>query len=182
MLDKVDEPSLSHLVLTKQCDFRQFAQNRKCIRVKYLLTLAAALTVLLVDLIGEHGFWAQAAPPPPVIVPQVTPQFNNPGPQVKIPQPGNPLQQRTISPGPQIVPSRSARSVAHPRHHAAKHRDSSRQNTRSKQHSEGTSSREPPGQPKTTEAEKTPIDIKLKELDDALAKKLKGICVVANGV
>jgi hypothetical protein len=144
--------------------------------VKYLLTLAAALTVLLVDLIGEHELWAQAAPPPPIIVPQVTPQFNNPGPQVKIPQPGNPLQQRTISPGPQIVLSRSARSVAHPRHHAAKHRVSSRQNTRSKQQSEGTSSREPPGQPKTTEAEKTPIDIKLKELDDALAKKLKGIC------
>jgi hypothetical protein len=31
--------------------------------------------------------------PVPVPVPQVTPQFNNPGPQIVIPPPGNPVQQ-----------------------------------------------------------------------------------------
>jgi hypothetical protein len=37
--------------------------------------------------------------PPPVGVPQpVTPQFNNPGPQISVPQPGNALNQ--LSPLP----------------------------------------------------------------------------------
>src|SRR6266536_2906783 len=106
MLDKMDQPSLSHLVLTKQGDFRQFAQNRKHIRVKYLITLSTALFVKQTALIDKYTLSPQAAPPP-IIVPQVTPQFNNPGPQVKIPQPGNPLQQRTIGTGSQIVPGRS---------------------------------------------------------------------------
>ena len=62
--------------------------------------------VLLSGLMTEAEVWAQT--PPPIIVPQVQPRFNSPGPQVTIPQPGNPLQQRTISPGSTFVPSRSA--------------------------------------------------------------------------
>jgi hypothetical protein len=75
--------------------------------------------------------------PPPIVVPQVTPQFNNPGPQVVIPPPGNPVQQLSPSLGtaspaysaPQIyvVPER-APDIAAPRsrHHSAKHRHVSR--------------------------------------------------------
>jgi len=156
--------------------------RKKHIRVKYLITLSTALTVLLVGLIGEHELWAQAAPPP-IIVPQVTPQFNNPGPQVKIPQPGNPLQQRTIGTGSQIVPGRSVESLRRHGHHAAKHRHLSRNHPRTKQHNQGASSQEPSDKqqrPKTSRAsqeqEHTPADEKLKQLDDALGKKLKGIC------
>jgi hypothetical protein len=80
--------------------------------------------------------WAQHSPPP-VLVPQVTPQFNDPGPQVVIPPPGNPVQQLSPSLGtaspaysaPQIyvVPER-APDIAAPRsrHHSAKHRHVSR--------------------------------------------------------
>jgi hypothetical protein len=126
--------------------------------------------------------WAQAAPPP-IIVPQVTPQFNNPGPQVKIPQPGNPLQQRTIGTGSQIVPGRSVESLRRHGHHAAKHRHLSRNHPSTKQHNQGASSQEPSDKqqrPKTSRAsqeqEHIPADEKLKQLDDALGKKLKGIC------
>jgi hypothetical protein len=71
-------------------------------------------------------------------VPQVTPQFNDPGPQLVIPPPGNPVQQLSPSLGtsapvysaPQIysVPEESPRIVArHSRHHpGAKHRHVSR--------------------------------------------------------
>src|SRR5262249_49353262 len=80
--------------------------------------------------------WAQHNPPP-IVVPQVTPQFNDPGPQVVIPPPGNPVQQLSPSLGtaspaysaPQIyvVPDR-APEIAAPRsrHHGAKHRHVSR--------------------------------------------------------
>ena len=50
-------------------------------------TLAAALLAA-----GIPHAQAQLSPPP-LIVPQVVPQFNDPGPQLAIPQPGNPMQQ-----------------------------------------------------------------------------------------
>jgi hypothetical protein len=70
-------------------------------------------------------------------VPQVTPQFNDPGPQLVIPPPGNPVQQLSPTLGagspvysaPQIysVPEESPRIVArHGRHHRATHRHVSR--------------------------------------------------------
>src|SRR5260370_12880041 len=74
--------------------------------------------------------WAQHSPPPPVLlpVPQVTPQFNDPGPQLVIPPPGNPVQQLSPTLGagspvyspPQIysVPEESPRNIArHTPHH-----------------------------------------------------------------
>jgi len=82
--------------------------------------------------------WAQHNPPPvPLPVPQVTPQFNDPGPQVVIPPPGNPVQQLspslgTAAPvysGPQIyvVPDPTPEIAApRSRHHGAKHRRVSR--------------------------------------------------------
>src|SRR5216684_1825541 len=76
-------------------------------------------------------------PPPLLPVPQVTPQFNDPGPQLTIPPPGNPVQQLSPTLGagspaysaPQIysVPEESPRVVArHSRHHSARHRHVSR--------------------------------------------------------
>jgi hypothetical protein len=142
--------------------------------------LAVAATVLLAGLPSAPDLWAQTAPPP-IIVPQVTPQFNNPGPQLTIPRPGNPLQQ-TIpqGTGSRNLTNRSADYVNRPRHHhVAKHRHVSRTQTSEKQH---RSHEAPVGerQPKTSSVpqatEQTPADKKQKELDEALAKKLKSIC------
>jgi hypothetical protein len=138
-------------------------------------TLVTAVTVLLAGV--PCDLWAQT-PPPPIIVPQVTPQFNNPGPQVTIPQPGNPLQQRTIGTGSTIVPGRSTEALRRHRHHTAKHRQASPK-LQNKQHNEGTPSREASSkqeQPSRQSQEQIPADKKLKELDDALGRKLKGIC------
>jgi hypothetical protein len=78
--------------------------------------------------------WAQHPPPPVVLpVPQVTPQFNDPGPQLTLPQPGNPVQQLSPSLGtsapvysaPQVyvVPEESPKiTVRRHRHHVARHR------------------------------------------------------------
>jgi hypothetical protein len=82
--------------------------------------------------------WAQHNPAPPLPVPQVTPQFNDPGPQVTIPQPGNPVQQ--LSPLPDtgspvysvprvyFVPEEPSPRIVtrHKRHHGARHRQISR--------------------------------------------------------
>ena len=143
-----------------------------------------AATLLLAVFSAEPDLRAQV-PPPPIIVPQVIPQFNNPGPQLTIPQPGNPLQ-HTIphGTGSRILTGRSANYVNHPRHHhVTKHRYVSRTQTSEKQHSKGTLPREAPvgnRQPTTSSVpqatEQTPADNKLKELDEALAKKLKSIC------
>ncbi len=82
---------------------------------------------------------AQHSPaPPPVLVPPVIPQFNDPGPQVIIPQPGNPMQQLSPLPGlgsqvysvPRIdsVPEEPSPRIVtrHSRHHGARHRQISR--------------------------------------------------------
>jgi hypothetical protein len=76
--------------------------------------LAVAATVVLAGLPFEPDLFAQTAPPP-IIVPQVTPRFNDPSPQLTIPKPASPIQQpSSLGTGSQIVPA--------PRHHAAKHR------------------------------------------------------------
>jgi hypothetical protein len=148
--------------------------------------LVIAGTVFLAVLSAEPDLRAQVAPPP-IIVPQVTPQFNNPGPQLTIPRPGNPLQQTTPhGTRSRSVTGRSADYVNHPRHHhVARHRRVSRTQTSEKRHNRGTPSREAPvgnTQPTTSSnnklqaTEQTPADNKLKELDEALAKKLKSIC------
>jgi hypothetical protein len=146
--------------------------------------LVIAGTVFLAVVSAEPDLRAQVAPPP-IIVPQVTPQFNNPGPQLTIPRTGNPLQQTTPhGTGSRSVTSRSADYVNHPRHHhVARHRHVSRTQTSEKRDSKGTPSREAPvgdRQPTTSSkpqaTEQTPADKKLKELDEALAKKLKSIC------
>ena len=81
---------------------------------KSLLCLAAMALALLSAGAAGVGSRALAQPlqhvPPVVTLPVVppTPQFNNPGPQIQIPPPGNPLQQlspiestrpRVVSPG-----------------------------------------------------------------------------------
>jgi hypothetical protein len=102
-----------------------------------LLTLLTSGLFAAAPFSGSEA-WAQRNPPPVLLpVPQVTPQFNDPGPQVVIPPPGNPVQQLSPSLGtaspaysaPQIyvVPER-APDIAAPRsrHHSAKHRHVSR--------------------------------------------------------
>jgi hypothetical protein len=146
------------------------APNVKCVLVAMLL--------LASDLMTRAEVWAQI--PPPIIVPQVQPQFNNPGPQVTIPQPGNPLQQRTISPGSIYVPRRSTELPKH-HHHHARHGQVS-QSSHSKEHKEGRSAhqasdnKEQQTKRGSKEQDQTAPDKKLRELDEALGKKLQGIC------
>jgi len=144
-------------------------------KVKHVLV---AILLLLSGLMTRAEVWAQI--PPPIIVPQVQPRFNNPGPQVTIPQPGNPLQQRTISPGATYVPRRSTELPKHHHHHARHGKVS--QSSHSKEHKEGRSAhqvsdnkeRQTKRGPK--EQDHTAPDEKLRELDEALGKKLQGIC------
>src|SRR2546423_8426810 len=85
--------------------------------------LAVAATVLLAGLASVLDLSAQTAPPP-TIVPPVTPRLNDPGPQLTIPQPGNPVQQPSArGTESKIAPERSANSHHRPsRHYVAKHR------------------------------------------------------------
>ena len=97
----------------------------------------------------ESEAWAQQSPPPVLLpVPQVTPQFNDPGPQLVIPPPGNPVQQLSPTlgagspvysapqiylapePAPNIVAGRSRH------HHSARHRHPSRSHAGSARPSE----------------------------------------------
>ena len=119
--------------------------------------------------------WAQVAPPP-IIVPQVQPQLNSPGPQLKIPQSGNPLQQRTIKPGSTYV-----RTLDRRRHHAVKNHGANRKSRSNKRQEDSSSAKtsgtEKPQTGKRGQKEgQTTGDKKLKELDDALSKKMQGIC------
>src|SRR5436190_14923146 len=93
--------------------------------LKHPLTFAAAVSVLLPGLVSEPELRAQIAPPP-IIVLQVTPQLNNPGPQMTISRPGNQLQQRTVGTGSQIVPGRPVEPLRRHRHHADDNRCRSR--------------------------------------------------------
>jgi hypothetical protein len=159
--------------------------------------MRALVIGVFVAVLSPGSLGAQVVPPP-IIVPQVTPQFNNPGPQLVVPQPGNPVQQLypSLGGGSQvdpvyIIPERSI--VEDRRHPTTKHRHVSRTRISRKQHSQGTSSREAPPkdmdrppitssasqQPEETHSQQpkqTPTDKTLKELDAALAKKLKSIC------
>ena len=73
-----------------------------------IITATTAVAVLAVAATGvpqargEHGIGGRhlLLGPPPVGVPQqpVTPQFNNPGPQISVPRPGNAVNQ--LSPLP----------------------------------------------------------------------------------
>ena len=72
------------------------------------ITTTTAVAILAIAVTGTaqarggHGIGGRhlLLGPPPVGVPQqpVTPQFNNPGPQISVPQPGNALNQ--LSPLP----------------------------------------------------------------------------------
>ena len=147
-------------------------------KVKHVLV---AILLLLSGLMTGAEVWAQI--PPPIIVPQVQPRCNNPGPQVTIPtipQPGNPLQQRTISPRSTYVPSRSTQLPKHHRHHARQGQVSP--SSHGKEHKDGRSehqasdSKERQTKSGSKEQDQTAPDKKLRELDEALGKKLQGIC------
>jgi hypothetical protein len=59
----------------------------------------------------------------PLAVPQVTPQFNDPGPQIVMPPPGNPVQQLTplgVVPEIYLAPE-SDRAAGRGSHRGAKH-------------------------------------------------------------
>src|SRR5262249_31546586 len=146
-------------------------------KVKYVPG-AILSAVLLSGLMTDVEVWAQT--PPPIIVPQVQPRFNDPGPQVTIPQPGNPLQQRTISPGSTYVPSRSTELPRHRRHHARQGRVS--RSSHSKEHKEGRSAhqasdnKERQTRTGSKDQNQPAPDKRLRELDEALGKKLQGIC------
>jgi len=140
--------------------------------------LSVTFAVLLSGLMTEAEVWAQT--PPPIIVPQVQPRFNSPGPQVTIPQPGNPLQQRTISPRSTFVPSRSADLPKHHRRHARQGQVS--RSSHSKEHKEERSAHQASDnkERQTGSGSKEQVqptsDKRQKELDEALGKKLQGIC------
>ena len=148
------------------------------IEAKVRHVLVPILLLLLPGLMTRAEVWAQT--PPPIIVPQVQPRFNNPGPQVTIPQPGNPLQQRTISPRSTYVPSRSTELPKHHRHHARQGQVSP--SSHSKEHKDGRSehqasdNKERQTKRGSKEQDQTAPDKKLRELDEALGKKLQGIC------
>jgi len=97
--------------------------------------LAVAATVLLAGLASVLDLSAQTAPPP-TIVPPVTPRLNDPGPQLTIPQPGNPVQQPSArGTESKIAPERSANSHHRPsRHYVAKHRHVSGTHVSRKRH------------------------------------------------
>jgi hypothetical protein len=66
--------------------------------------LGSALSVFLVGLFFTSDLMAQTQPPP-VVVPQVTPRLNEPGPQVPIPKPPSPAQQPpSVGAGTQSAP------------------------------------------------------------------------------
>ena len=148
------------------------------IEAKVRHVLVPILLLLLPGLMTRAEVWAQT--PPPIIVPQVQPRFNNPGPQVTIPQPGNPLQQRTISPRSTYVPSRSTELPKHHRHHARQGQVSP--SSHSKEHKDGRSEHQASDnkERQTGSGSKEQVqptsDKRLKELDEALGKKLQGIC------
>ncbi len=73
--------------------------------------LLIALGVFLVGLPFAPDLLAQT-PPPPVVVPQVTPRLNEPGPQVTMPKPPSPVQQpSSVGTGPQVIPGRHHRAA-----------------------------------------------------------------------
>jgi hypothetical protein len=141
--------------------------------------VSATIAISLAEVASGSLGWAQTAPP--IIVPQVQPRFNNPGPQLTIPQPANPLQQRTVGPGSTFVPGRSAQSVHRHLRHTVRHVHVSRK-SHNKRHNEEASSnktsenRERQIGRRSQEQDQAAADKKLKELDEALGKKLQGIC------
>jgi hypothetical protein len=82
-------------------------------------TLVHVLTVTAVALLCA-GTVAQAQPfiPPPV--PQVQPQFNNPGPQIAIPPPGNPVKQLSPIASTQPPGVGQFSVIRHPHHRRAR--------------------------------------------------------------
>ena len=91
--------------------------------------LAILATASACGWMPDGDLWAQSVPPP-IIVPQVVPRFNDPGPQVNIPQPGNPLQQLYPSVGSRMNSATIAHSLREDPpsryRHARKHRIDSR--------------------------------------------------------
>jgi hypothetical protein len=164
----------------RHCDMvrENNSSPRLCVFEKRLL-----ITATLVLLAGMPSALVASAQvrPPPIIVPQVTPRFNDPGPQVKLPQPGSPTQQRALGTRSQVAPGHQP-GVKH--RHSSRTHNSSRTRTSSKPHSQATSSRDAPlGQTQSRTSgvsqenpDQTATDKKLKELDDALDKKMKSIC------
>ena len=114
----------------------------------------------------------------------MTPQLNNPGPPLTTPRPGNPLQQKTIGTGPQIAPGLSVDYLdRYHRRHVTKYRHVRKRKGSAKQSSEGISPNQVAGgrnQPRESNVsqpvEKTDTEKTLKDLDAALAKRLKNIC------
>ena len=89
-----------------------------------LRPLCIAATALMAGLPFAQDLWAQTAPPP-IVVPQVTPRLNDPGPQLTTPQPAKPAP--PVGAGVQNVPQPSADSLRRPsRHQATKNRHVSR--------------------------------------------------------
>ena len=104
-------------------------------RIWQMRSPVIAVIVLLAGAPSGPDLWAQTAPPPQP-VPQVTPRFNDPGPQLTIPQPGKPVQQLSpLGTGSQNVPEQSPASVGHPRQHSATRRHVSRTHSTSNQRS-----------------------------------------------
>jgi hypothetical protein len=99
--------------------------------------------------ISQELALAQTTPsptPPPQPVPQVTPQLNTPGPQLNIPQPGNPAQQSaplTTTPpaatAPSSEPTVRSRRQQSTRHRAAEQNETSHTSMNTKISERGSS-------------------------------------------
>ena len=84
--------------------------------------LAAAGFLAITGFPCGQELWAQAVPPPPPPVPQVTPQLNVPGPQLTIPQPPSTQPAAPSAAAPPAVPESSSAPAAQPRQRSTRHR------------------------------------------------------------
>jgi len=70
---------------------KEFGAFNAMMSIFRMRPLVVAAGVLLAGVPCALDLSAQTAPPP-IVVPQVPPRLNDPGPQLTIPQPGSPAQ------------------------------------------------------------------------------------------
>src|SRR6266568_5154415 len=114
---------------------KEFGASNAMMSIFRMRPLVVAAGVLLAGVPCALDLSAQTAPPP-IVVPQVPPRLNDPGPQLTIPQPGSPAQPPSAGgAGSRIAPQPSANSLHRPSsRHAASHRHVYRTHAGRKRH------------------------------------------------
>ena len=114
---------------------KEFGAFNAMMSIFRMRPLVVAASVLLAGVPCALDLSAQTAPPP-IVVPQVPPRLNDPGPQLTIPQPGSPAQPPSAGgAGSRIAPEPSANSLHRPSsRHAASHRHVYRTHAGRKRH------------------------------------------------